>query len=95
MNFGDEVLQHFFSDLKISNHAVLERSDRLNVARRAAQHPLGLFAHSLNRFLPVVHADCHNGGLIQNDAAFLDVNQCIRRAEINRQVGGKHPSEAL
>ena len=48
MHFGNKVLEHFFGDLKVGDHAILERPDRLNVARRASEHPLRLFTHRFN-----------------------------------------------
>ena len=54
MNLGDEVLQHFFRDLEICYHTILQRTNGPDVARRATQHALGFPANRLNLFLAVV-----------------------------------------
>ena len=40
----DEVAQHLLGDVEVGDHTVLEGPDRLDRARRAAQHPLRLEA---------------------------------------------------
>ena len=40
----DEVAQHLLADVEVGDDAVLQRADGLDVARRAADHPLGLDA---------------------------------------------------
>ena len=44
MDLADEVLDHLFGDFEIGNDAVTQRTDGLDVAGRAAEHQLGLFA---------------------------------------------------
>ena len=46
MHFADEVLDHFFGDFEVGNHAVTHRPDRLNITGRPAKHQLGLFPDS-------------------------------------------------
>jgi hypothetical protein len=41
----DEVAEHLLADLEVGDDAVLQRPDGLDVAGRAADHPLGLGAH--------------------------------------------------
>ncbi len=50
VRLADEVLEHLLGDLEVGDHAVLHRSNGLDVARCLAQHLLGLGA---DRFDPV------------------------------------------
>src|SRR3954451_17566638 len=44
----DEVAQHLLGDVEVGDHAVLERADRGDRPRRAAEHPLGLDADGVD-----------------------------------------------
>ncbi len=44
----DEVVQHLFGVAEVGDHAVLHRLDGDDVAGRAAEHLLGLFADGLD-----------------------------------------------
>jgi hypothetical protein len=46
MNPMDKVAKHLFADLKVSDHAIFEGTNRLNVAGRSTDHPLRLCANS-------------------------------------------------
>ena len=86
MYFLDKMLEHFFSDLKIGDNPVLHRSDSGNIARRTTQHALRFDTHSLDNFLTLVMTDSYNGRLVQNNAFFANINQCICGAQIDRQI---------
>ena len=95
MHLRDEVLQHFFSDLEIGDDTVFQGTDRLNVTRRSTQHTLGFFTNGLNRLLTVVNSDSYHGGLVKNNSSLFDVDKGISSTEVDRHIGGEHPSEAL
>ena len=84
MNLSDKVLQHFFGHLKVGNHTVFQRTNRLNIARRSTQHALCFSTHCLNRFLPIVQTNGDDRWLVENDPAFFYVNQRIGSAQIDR-----------
>ncbi len=84
MYLSNEVLQHFFGHLKVSNHTIFQRTDRLDIAWRSTQHALRFGAHCLNRFLPIVQTNGDHRWLVENDPAFFYVNQRIGSAQINR-----------
>ena len=44
VHLADEVLDHLLGDVEIGDHTLAHRADRLDGARRAAQHQLGLLA---------------------------------------------------
>ena len=82
MYLRDKVLQHFFGHLKVGNHTIFQRANRLNIARGSTQHALRFGAHCLNRFLPIVNTDGDNRWLVKNDPAFFYINQRIGSAQI-------------
>ena len=73
MNFPDEMLDHFLGDLEIGDDPVAHWANGLDIARRAAEHQLGIVAHGANGFLAAARRD---GGdhrrLVEHDAATLD-----------------------
>jgi hypothetical protein len=87
MSFAYKVLEHLLRHFKISNHAVFHRADGDDVAGRAAQHLFGVAPDGFDRVGNLVDGD--NGWLRDDDAASLRVNECVSRAEINRQITGK------
>ena len=84
---ADEVLDHLLRDLEVGDDAVAQGADGLDVAGRAADHLLGLVADGQDLLAPVLVADRHHGRLVEDDAAALDVDQRVGRAEIDRHVG--------
>src|SRR5581483_4660394 len=96
MNFLNEVAEHRFGDLEIRDHAVLQRPDRDDAARGAAEHAFGLRAHGQNFFAPALVSLLHRDHrrLVADDALILDVDQSVGRAEINGKVVGKDADEA-
>ena len=84
---GDEVAQHRLGDLEVGDDAVAQRADRLDVARRAAEHLLGLAAdgeHLLAAARVALHRD--DRGLARDDALALDVDERVGRPEIDREI---------
>ncbi len=81
----NEVIQHALGDFEIGDDAVFHGPDGDDVARRAAQHLLGLFAHGFHFARVLVDGD--NGGLVDDNAFALGKDQRIRGAEINGKIG--------
>ena len=55
-HLADEVLDHLLRHLEVGNDAVSKRTDRLDVSRCAADHPLGLVADG-EHLLPALAVD--------------------------------------
>src|SRR5207302_3774643 len=73
VNLADEMLDHFLRHFEIGDNAVAQRPDRLDAARGAAEHQLGLLADGENQPLPFDAGDRHHRGLVEHDPAALDV----------------------
>jgi len=50
MYFVDEVLKHFFSNVKIRDNTVFHRANSGNVFRRTTQHQFGFTPYGCNVF---------------------------------------------
>ena len=84
MNSPDEVGEHLLGDVEVRDDAVLEGPDGHDVARRAAEHRLGLLAHREDRVVGLMDGD--DGRLVEDDALPLDVDEGIGRPEIDSHV---------
>src|SRR5690606_38620252 len=62
-------------------------------AGRTAQHLLGLDAHGVNDLAAADVAERHDGGLVQNDALTLHIDERIGGAEIDGDVVGDSAEE--
>jgi len=92
VHHADELLEHLLRHSKVSDDPILHRTNGLDIARHLAQHLFGLVANGFDHFFAAVAAlvsDGHYGGLIQNDALALDVNQGIGSAQVNGDVLGE------
>ena len=90
------MLDHFLRDLEIGDDPVAQRPDRLDIARRSAEHQLGLLADRQDLLAAFDAGDRDDRGLVQDDAAALYIDECIGCAEVDRHVGGQqtqHSSE--
>ena len=81
-----EMLQHFFSHLKISNYPILQRSNGRNISGSSAQHSLGICSNGSYRFLTIVCSNCDHRRFVQNDALVLDIHQSVGRTEVDGHV---------
>ena len=82
---ADEEPQHRLGDDVVGDDAVLHRADGLDVAGRAADHLAGLFTHGDDA---VVLADRDDGGLGDDDALALDVDDDVRGSEVDSDLHG-------
>ena len=80
----DEVAQHLLGYVEVGDDAVTKWPDRLDVGRRASDHPLGFHAH-LERAV-VAGVDGDDRRLVENDALTAHEHERIRRAQIDCHV---------
>src|SRR5437762_1917816 len=86
MDFADEMPQHRLCNFEIGDYTILERANRDNIRRRAAEHPLGLVAYRQHSICAGLHG--HHRRLTQNDSLIFDVNKSVRRAQIDPDIAG-------
>jgi hypothetical protein len=84
MHLLDEVPEHLLGDLEVGDHAVLERTDRLDRARGASQHALGLDPDRVNLTGPGVDRD--HARLGQHDSSPPHVNEGVCGSQVDRHV---------
>ena len=82
----DEVAEHRLRDLEVGDHAVLQGSHGVDRGRGAAEHLLRLGPNRVDLAGGDVHR--HDRRLGENDAAAADVDQGVRRAEVDGHVAG-------
>ena len=88
----DEVAQHLLGHVEVGDHAVLERPDRADRARRAAEHALRLDADGVDLAGALVDRDDRRLG--QDDAAAADVDERVRGAEVHRHVAAAEAGQS-
>ena len=96
MHFADEMLEHFLGVGEIGDDAVFHRAHHGQVARRAAQHLLGIGAdrgNGMRMMAAAVGADGDHRRLIQDDALAAHVDKGIGCSEIDGQVVGKEAAK--
>src|SRR3954447_18314249 len=84
MDLLDEVTEHLLGHVEVCDHAVLERADRLDGARRAAEHPLRLDTHGVK--LGRARVDRDDAALGPHDSAPAHVNQRVRCSKVDGHV---------
>src|SRR5262249_60940493 len=92
----DEVAQHRLRDLEVSDDAVLERPDGVDVAGRAPEHALGLGADredAARGAIVLLHGDDRR--LVADDSLALHVYERVRRPEIDREIVREQAEEAI
>ena len=81
------MLDHLLGRGEVGDHAVAQRLDGLDLARRAAEHGLGLAANGDDLALAVARLrDGDDGRLIENDPPSRHVNQSVGRAKVDGHV---------
>ena len=86
MGLVNKVLQHLFGDREIGDHAVLQRPDSLDVARRATEHVLGGLADGRDALaaamaVPLTYG--HDRWLVEHDSRSTGIHQGVRGAEVD------------
>ncbi len=80
MNLLDEVLDHLFGHVEVSNNTVTHRADRLDRSWRPAKHQLRVFPNGQYILFAISKMIRNHRRLIQNNAFAFDINQRVRRA---------------
>ena len=93
VDLADEMLDHFFCRFKVGNDTLAHRTDRFDGARGSAEHELGVFPDGQNLLLAVLDVVGHDRGFVQDDALALDVDESVRRTEVDRHVRRKQPAQ--
>ena len=93
MHLADEVFDHLFGSVKISNHAFAHRADGLNRTGRSAQHQFGIFPNCQHFFHAIFDVIGHHRGFRKDDPAPFDIDQRVCSAEINRHVRREQPAQ--
>jgi len=86
----DEVAEHLLGDVEVGDHAVLQRPDRGDRARRAAEHRFASTPTAMHLARPLVDRD--HGRLVQHDAAASELDQRICGTEVDGHVAASEPS---
>ena len=84
----DEVAQHRLGDQVVGDDAVAHRADDGDAAGHAAHHLLRLAADGDDGVVAVRERDDRR--LVDDDAAALDVDEHVRRAEVDSDALRKH-----
>ena len=80
----DKALKHEADQLVIGDGTLAQGADGQDIAWRASDHTLGFVTKGKN--IAAVAIDGHHGGLAQNDALSLHIDQDLRSAQINPDV---------
>ncbi len=80
----NEVIQHLLGDFEIGDHAVFHGLDGDDIAGRAAQHFLGLFADSLHFSGVLVDGD--DGWLVNDNPFAFGENESVGGSEIDGKI---------
>ncbi len=95
MDLADEVLDHFLGDFEVGDDPVAHRTDGFHMARRPAQHLLGLDTDGVHHLAAADIAQRHDGRFIEDDAASLHIDQRICRTKVDGNIVGKTAEEGL
>jgi hypothetical protein len=80
----DEILEHCRRDLKVSNHAVLERTHRRNRAGGTTDHLLGLATDRHDLIL--LNVDSHNRRLTHHNAFTAHIHERVGGTQVNTDI---------
>ena len=90
MHLADEVLDHLLRDFEIGDDAVAHGTDGFDIAGGAPQHHLGVVADGAHRFFAAARGNGgHHRRLVQHNAAAFDIDQRVRRSEVDCHVARK------
>ena len=86
VDLADEMLDHVLGDVDVGDHAIAKRADRLDRAGGLAHHQLGVVAHRDDALDAVDRLDRDDRRFVEDDAATADVDDGVRRPEIDRHI---------
>ncbi|MNE42291.1 hypothetical protein D3C80_1364090 [compost metagenome] len=81
LRLTDEIFDHCRRCIKIGNNAVFHRTDGTDVARRAADHFFGGFAHCFNCLRICINS--HHGRFSYYDSLTAYIDKRIRCPQVN------------
>jgi len=96
MDLPDEITNHRFSNFKIRNHPILHGTNGDDVARRLAQHELGILAdrqHPVGP--PLILADRHDRRFTKNNPLISHIDKRVGGTKVNRQIIGEPAQNAI
>ena len=86
MHRANEMLQHLFSDIEVSDDAIAHRPNSSNILWGTPKHAFGVLSKGFNSFWATWSAiltDGDNGWFIENYASTASVYQCIGSTKID------------
>ena len=89
----DEVAEHLLGHVEVGDDAVLQRADRGDRARRAAEHPLRLDADGVHLAGALVDRDDRRLG--EHDAAPAHVDERVGGAEVDGHVAAAEAGQEV
>ena len=84
MGLLNKVIQHALGHFEVGNHTILHGTDCGDVARRSAEHFLGLFADRFH--LPIVLVDRNDRRFIDYDALTAGKDESIGCPQVDRKI---------
>jgi hypothetical protein len=93
MHLLDEVTEHLLGHIEVGDDAVLERTYRDDMRRRAADHPLGFGPHRED--CAGLCVDGHDRRLVEHDPTTAHVYERVRRAQVYGHVATDELEHAL
>ena len=94
MHLADEMLDHFLGDFDVGDDAVAQGADGLDIVGSLAHHHLGVIAHRPHGLVAADGFNGHHGRLVEHDAAILNIDEGIGRAQIDGHVLGTELQES-
>ena len=83
-NLVDEVGKHRLGDVEVGYDARLHRTNRDDVPRSPAEHPLRFLAYGKDTLRAGLDGD--DRGFTENNSAVLGIDERVRRAEVDADV---------
>ena len=84
MHFLDEVAQHALGGIEVGDHAILQRANRHDVARRSADHALCFGTHGQDATRGAVDRDHRR--FIEHDATTAHIDQGVGGSQVDGHV---------
>jgi hypothetical protein len=92
VDLADEMPEHRLGHFIIGDHPVAQRSHRHDVARGPPKHPFGVIPDRENLVGARLHR--HHRGFAENNPVVPQIDQGVRRPEVDADVSGKGAKES-
>jgi hypothetical protein len=93
MRLRDEVVEHLLGHVEVGDDAVLQGTNRDDVAGCAPEHRLCFVTDGEHGMIRLVDRDDRR--LVEDDALAADVHERVRRAEVYREVVREHAGQQV